>query len=128
MIRKPALILVSALCLQAVALAQDAVRWGSSDQPAAARQPIDGMKAYYEPDKVERKGDVNSFALYRSSTPGAADELGRYMINCETREFVGTINGKTTQPSRLIAGEELYPIGKLLCDWDPKSFFKKILE
>ena len=128
MIPKSALILVSALCLPSLVLAQDAVRWGSSGKLPAARQPIDGMKAYYEPEKVERKGEVNSFALYRSSTPGTADELGRYMINCETREFVSTINGKTTEPSRLIAGEELYPIGKLLCDWDKKSFFKKILE
>lgn len=128
MYQKSALILISALCLQSLALAQDSVRWGSSDKLPAARQPIEGMKAYYEPDKVERKGVVNSFALYRSSTPGMADELGRYMINCETREFVSTVNGKTTEPMRLIAGEELYPIGKLLCGWDPTNIFKKLLK
>lgn len=127
MIRKPALILVSALLLAPAAFAQQGVQWGSSDKPSP-RQDIPGMKVFYEPGKVQVDGSVQSFALYRSSTPGAADETGRYMINCETREIVTVVNGKPGAPSRLIAGEELYPIGKKLCDWDQPSIFKKIFD
>jgi len=127
MIQKQMLIFAAALLLPSVAPAQQPVPWGSSDKPAA-RQYIDSMKAYYEPEKVEHNGSVFSFTLYRSSTPGATDETGRYMINCETREVVSVVKGQATPPSRLIAGEELYPIGKKLCEWDQKSIFKKIFE
>lgn len=127
MILKPALIFISALLLQPAAFAQQSVPWGSSDKPSA-RQDIPGMKTYYEPEKVQVNGSVHSFTLYRSGDPGAADETGRYMINCETREIVSVVNGQNTPPSRLIAGEALYPIGKKLCDWDQKSIFKKIFD
>jgi len=127
MIRKQLLILATALLLPSVAPAQQSVPWGSSDKPAA-RQSIGGMKTYYEPEKVTQDGSVFSFTLYRSGTPGAADEAGRYMINCETRELVSVVGGKATSPARLIAGEEIYPIGKKLCEWDQKSIFKKIFD
>ncbi len=123
---KTLLVLVATLLLQIPALAQQSPQWGSSNR--AARQDIEGMKTYYEPDKVERNGNVVSFALYRSSNPAAADEVGRYMINCETRELATVVGGQASPPARLIAGEELYPIGKKLCEWDQKSFFKKLLE
>lgn len=123
----PAPLLILALVLPTLALAQQAVPWGSSAQPTP-RESIEGMKTYYEPAKVERNGEVVSFTLYRSSTPAAADEAGRYLINCETRELVSIVKGKTTPPARLIAGEALYPIGKKLCEWDPQSIFKKVFD
>jgi len=127
MSQKHVLIFAAALLLPAVALAQQPVPWGSSEKPAA-RESIGGMKTYYEPEKVVHNGSVFSFTLYRSSIPAAADEAGRYMINCETREVVSVVRGQTTPPARLIAGEELYPIGKKLCEWDQKSIFKKIFD
>ena|ERR1035437_6482016 len=127
MIKKIALLFVSAIFLQSTTLAQESVQWGNTEKPAI-RQPIEGMKAYYEPEKVEHDGDTYSFTLYRVGTPSASDEMGRYVINCETREFVSTIKGKTTPPYRLLAGEELYPIGKKLCDWDQRGLFNKLLD
>lgn len=124
---KPALLVAATLLLQSAAFAQQSVQWGSSDKPAT-RQDIAGMKAYYEPEKVQVNGSVHSFTLYRSGNPGVPDEMGRHMINCETREIVSVVNGQNTPPSRLIAGEALYPIGKKLCDWDQKSIFKKIFD
>ncbi len=123
---KPALFLVSTVLLQSMALAQQSPQWGSSNRPA--RQDIEGMKTYYEPDKVQQNGSVYSFTLYRSSNPAVSDEAGRYMINCETRELVTVVGGQPSPPARLIAGEEIYPIGRKLCEWDQKSFFKKIFE
>ena len=127
MIPRLALFLVTAIFLHNAALAQQSVQWGSSEK-TTARQDIAGMKTYYEPDKVEHNGSVFSFALYRSGTPGARDEVGRYMINCETRELVSIVGAQTSPPARLLAGEEMYPIGKKLCDWDQTSFFKKLLD
>ena len=127
MINKALLFIASTLVLQPLAHAQQSVPWGSSDKPPV-RQSIEGMKTYYEPGKVEHAGNVYSFTLYRSSTPMAADEVGRYMINCETRELVTVVGGQATRPERLIAGEELYPIGKIFCEWDQKGFFKKLFE
>ena len=124
MIQKPALLFAFAIFLQPLAFAQESVQWGSSEKPAV-RQSIDGMKMFYEPAKVEHNGDVYSFTLYRSGTPTVSDEAGRYMINCETREFVSVTNGQSSPPSKLLPGEELYPIGKKLCEWDQKNFYNK---
>lgn len=124
---KPLVMLVAALLVTPVALAQQAVPWGSSDKPTP-RESIEGMKTYYEPARVEHKGDIHSFTLYRSSTPGAADEAGRYMINCATRELVSIVKGVATPPARLIAGEALYPIARKLCEWDPPGIFKKLFD
>ena len=126
MMLKPLLFVVSTVLLQSPALAQQPAQWGSSNRPT--RQDIEGMKTYYEPDKVKQDGSVHSFTLYRSSNPAVSDEAGRYMINCETRELVTIVGGQASPPARLIAGEELYPIGRKLCEWDQKSFFKKIFE
>lgn len=127
MMPKQIAVLLFVLGIQSLACAQQSVPWGSSEK-AAARQSIEGMKTYYEPDRVEHNGSVFSFALYRSSMPGAADEVGRYMINCETRELVVVVKGQASAPARLIAGEEIYPIGKKLCEWDQKSLFKKVFD
>ena len=127
MIQERALLVVAAFLLPSFALAQQSVQWGSSDKPSA-RQSIEGMKTYYEPEKVVHDGNVFTFSLYRSSAAGVADEAGRYMINCETRELATVVNGQPSSPARLIAGEELYPIGKKLCEWDQKGFFKKLFD
>lgn len=125
---KPALILIASFFLGSSASAQSSVQWGSSDKPAT-REAAESMNAFFEPAKVEVNGNVRSFALYRSASPTPSDELGRYMINCETREFVSTIKGQTTAPSRVIAGEALYPLGRRLCEWDPQGgFFKKLFD
>lgn len=127
MIQKPALLFVFAIVLPSLALAQESVQWGNSEKPAA-RQSVEGMKAYYEPEKVEHNGDIYSFTLYRSSTPAVSDELGRYKINCETREFVSVTKSQSTPPSKLLPGDELYPIGKKLCEWDQKNFYNKFFD
>jgi hypothetical protein len=128
MIHKQMLLFLFVFFSQTLALAQESVQWGSSQKPIVRRETIEGTHKYYEPEKVEQIGDVYKLSLYRSGTPSAADEDGQYMINCQTREFVNTINGQTTQPSIIIAGEELYFVGKKFCDWDKKGFFKKIFE
>jgi hypothetical protein len=128
MIPKQVLIFLFVFFTQTLALAQESVQWGNSSKPIVHRETIEGLHKYYEPEKVEQIGDVYKLSLYRSGTPSAADEVGQYMINCQTREFVSTINGQTTQPSKIIAGEELYHVGKKFCDWDKKGFFKKMFE
>jgi hypothetical protein len=121
-------VLVATFHLNATAQTEDKVQWGSSAKPAVAREAAEGMGGYYEPDKIEQKGGAHAFTLYRTSTPSPSDEMGRYMINCETREFVSTIKGQTTQPSRILAGESIYTVGKKLCGWDQKGIFKKVFE
>jgi hypothetical protein len=95
------LFIVAAFFHHPLALAQDTVQWGSSGKQTA-RAAIEGMKAFYEPDRVEHKGSVFSFALFRSATPGATDEVGRYMINCETRESINTKSGSATAPEKIL--------------------------
>lgn len=119
---KPLVLL--ALLMPALALAQGAVQWGSTDKPY--RHPVDGMKGYYEPEKIARNGDVVSFKVYRSADPVVPDLVGSYMVNCETREYATVENGKPTNPMKLLAGEALYPISAKLCEWpDGKGYFKQ---
>lgn len=127
MIQKIALLFASAIFFQSIAFADESVQWDGSEKPAA-RQPVDGMKAYYEPEKVEHNGDAYSFTLYRSGTSTVSDETGRYTINCETREFVSVVKGQTTPPYKLLPGDELYPIGKKLCEWEKKNFLRKFFD
>lgn len=127
MIKRLLLLVTSSLFLQSIALAQQTAQ-GESPAAPAARSSIAGMKTYYEPVRVVRNGSSASFSLYRSSTPGAADETGRYTVNCETHDLSSVVGGVTTPPQRLIAGEDVYPIAKILCDWEKKSFFQKLLD
>jgi len=109
--------------MPSLSAAQGNVQWGSSDKPY--RQPADGMKGYYEPEKVTRDGDVVSFKVYRSADPVVPDEVGSYMVNCDTREYATVDKGKPTKPMKLLAGEQLYSISAKLCEWgDGKGFFK----
>ncbi|MBS1190023.1 MAG: hypothetical protein H6R10_1815 [Rhodocyclaceae bacterium] len=124
MIRKTAPVFLLAFLLPSLAMAQGAVQWGSSDKPY--RQPANGMKGYYEPEKVTRDGDTVSFKIYRSADPVVPDELGNYTVNCDTREYVTTEKGKATPPMKLLAGEQIYPMAAKFCEWgDGKGFFKQ---
>lgn len=124
MIPRPALFLAAAMVLQTAALAQQAAPAGQ----APARQDADGTKSYYEPEKIERNGRLMTFSLYASSTPGARDEVGRYVINCDSRELASIARGQTSAPWKLLPGEALYPLSKKLCDWDQPGFFKKMFD
>lgn len=124
MMRKSVPVLCLALLAPSFALAQGAgVQWGSSEKPY--RQPAEGMKGYFEPEKITRDGDVVSFTVYRSANPAVTDEIGSYMVNCDTREYATVEKGQATPPVKLLAGEQLYPISKQLCEWDGKSFLHK---
>ena len=97
-------------------------------EKSAAREILFGMKTYHEPDKVLREGNGISFRLYRSGVSGTPDEVGRFNINCETRDFIRTVNDQATQPAKVLAGEELYPMGKKFCEWDQKGFLQKVID
>ena len=92
------------------------------------RTPVDGMKTYYEPDGVKKNGEILSFTMYSSANPAVKGEETEYTINCATQE-ISTKQGKSerTQPYRVLAGEQQYPIGKKLCDWGP-GFWKKLMD
>ena len=125
MIRKmaPAFLLAALIPTLSHAQGND-VQWGSSEK--AYRHPVDGMKGYYEPEKVSRNGDVVSFKIYRSANPAVTGLVGDYMVNCDTRELVTLEDGKPTPPMKLLAGESLYPISAKLCEWpDGKGYFKQ---
>lgn len=117
MIPRPVLFLAAAMLMATAALAQQ-----------AARQDADGTKSFYEPDRIERNGRLMTFSLYASSTPGAQDEVGRYVINCDSRELASIARGQTSAPWKLLPGEALYPLSKKLCDWDQPGFFKKMFD
>lgn len=122
MTRKPLVFL--ALLMPALAIAQGTVQWGSTDKPY--RNPLDGMKGYYEPEKVARNGDVVSFTVYRSADPVVPDVIGKYMVNCETREYATVEAGKPTSPMKLLPGEQLYAVSAKFCEWsDGKGYFKQ---
>lgn len=125
MISKMAPAFLLAVLLPSLALAQgNNVQWGSSEKEY--RHPVEGMKGYYEPEKVSRDGDVVSFKIYRSANPAVTGVVGEYMVNCYTKELVTMEDGKPTPPMKLLAGESLYPISAKLCEWgDGKGFFKQ---
>lgn len=116
--------LLCATTLPTIALAQASVQWSSADAPpSAARESVPGHKKYFEPEKIKKNGEIVSFSLYRSQTPGANDALGEYMINCASREFVTVTKGQASEPMKILAGEEFYAVGKRFCEWDQKGFF-----
>lgn len=124
MTKKAAPALLLALLIPTLAMADDKVQWGSSDK--AYRYPMDGMKGYFEPTKVKKDGDVVSFTVYRSADPAVPDEVGRYMVNCETKEYAAVEKGQPSAPMKLLAGEQLYPMSAKFCEWgDGKGFFKQ---
>ena len=113
------------LALPFSAWSQGAVQWGTAEKPKAARVALEGTNVCYDPTKVEQKDAAYAFTLYRTAMPGPADETGRYMLNCETRESVTIVNGQASAPEKILAGETLYVIGKKLCNWDPTNVIKK---
>jgi hypothetical protein len=127
MINKPLLAIALAMVLPSLASAQQNVASGAPAKPAA-RELVPGMRSYYEPERVQREGDRVSFTLYRSAVPATPDALDKFQIDCQTREAAVVIEGQATQPARVLAGEALYPIGKKLCEWDPKGFFQRLLD
>jgi hypothetical protein len=125
MIRRTAVGLGLCIIIQSTSFAQPS---GESATPAKPpeRDKLFGMKRYYEPASVQRKDGSISFALYRNGIPGEPDSVGNYTINCATRDFVlVTSDGAATQPDRVLAGEELYPIGKKYCEWEAKGTMQK---
>lgn len=99
-----------------------------ADTSPAVREKLFGMKSYIEPEQVQRQENIITFSLYKSGTPGAQDESGRYRMNCETRESSRLLKDKTTQPSPVLAGEELYYVGKKFCEWEKKGALKKFIQ
>lgn len=91
------------------------------------RETLPGMRSYYVPAAVEAKDKGLSFTLYRTQRATPGDETGRYVLNCESREVVATERGQTTPPFKVLPGEELYVLGKHLCEWDKKGFLDKFL-
>ena len=92
------------------------------------RQTLPGMHAYYEPHKIERIGDMLVFKLYRYGKPGVADEMGQYMLECATRMASTIKNGQAGASGKVLPGEDLYVLGKKLCDWDKPSLLDKLLD
>ena len=98
----------------------------SAQADPATREKIVGMNAYHEPDNVKKDGETLSFSLFQSGTPGLPNEIGRYKINCESRESTAIVKGQAGTPEKILPGEELYHMGKKYCEWEKKGFFEKI--
>ena len=112
-----------ALLLPTAGSCQGGVQWSQDSKPARAQ--VDGMKTFYEPDSVKKNGSVVSFTMYPSPDSTAGDE---YSINCSTQEIAFKQGkGAWTPPFRVLAGEQLYPIAKKLCDWGP-GFWQKLMD
>ena len=92
----------------------------------ATREKIVGMNSYIEPDNVKKDGDSLTFSLFQSGTPGLPNEIGRYKMNCDSREFSTIVKGQASPPEKVLPGEELYHVGKKFCEWEKKGFFEKI--
>jgi hypothetical protein len=108
-------VLTLALCVPGVGECGDAA--------PGERVKIEGSPYYIEEAAVKIKNDVATFRLYTShaaSDPGIDSSL-----NCATREFSARTGEQWSDPYRVLAGEPLYPVGKKLCDWDAKGFFKR---
>lgn len=125
-LRKKLVLLIPALLLPAAGWCQSNIQWSNPDKKY--RTLIENMKVYYEPDNVKEDGDTVSFKTYRSADPANQDEAGHYVINCKTQEFV-SLNKKgepLEPPMQVLPGEQIYPIGKKLCDWGP-GFIRRML-
>lgn len=92
------------------------------------RTQVDGMKTFYEPDAVKKEGEVLSFKMYPSYDPMSKVAGTEYSINCKTQEIsIRQKSGEWDKPFRVLAGEQLYPIAKKMCDWGP-GFWKKLMD
>lgn len=120
---KKALVALFALLMPGLAMAQGAVQWGSSEK--AYRQPVEGMKGYYEPRKVsyDYEAGVVSFTVFRFADPAVPDEVGAYLVNCETHEYATVEKGRAPRPEKLLPGESLHLIASRLCNWGGKGLF-----
>ena len=123
-----------ALLLPAVSQAADSdVKWGASAQ--TTRMQAEGTKTYYEPEKVERDGDVIRVKLYGSLEMSDTRVVDEVAVNCETHEMArlkagaGTPAGKREweAPSKIFAGEELYGTARELCGWGA-GFWQKLAD
>ncbi len=102
------------LILPGIAHCDDKPLWGASEKPM--RTPVESMKTFYEPEAVKKVEDVVYFRMYATRDPAARDAGIEYSINCKTEEF-SSRNGDWKKPVRILPGEQMYPIGKKLCDW-----------
>lgn len=117
-------ILLALVMLPGVVAAEDVTPPVNPDE----RQTLPGMPAYYEPHKIERIGDMLVFKLYRYGKPGVADEVGQYMLECATRMASTIKNGQAGASGKVLPGEDLYVVGKKLCDWDKPGLLDKLLD
>ena len=95
----------------------------SAENAPGTRTKLEGSPYFIDEAAVKVKSDVASFKLYASDNPN--DPGTESTLNCETREYSARTGDQWSAPSRVIAGEPLYPVGKKLCDWDSKWFFQR---
>ncbi|MFA7270288.1 MAG: hypothetical protein WC073_13180 [Sterolibacterium sp.] len=128
MLSRPYFVLaLMTLLLPIQGFCQSGAQWSGSAESQSKRTQVDGMKTYYEPDGVKKSGSVVTFKMYSSADP-TVKEGDDYSINCSTQEIAfkqGT--AAWTPPFRVLAGEQLYPIAKKLCDWGP-GFWQKLMD
>lgn len=110
-------------------LADDAspIRW--SDKTQGNGTPLQGTAFYFDPERVNKDGDVVTVSVYRSARLQETEAAGKYFINCATRELAfQDEKGKLTPPEKVLQGEKMYPAGKKLCDWDRIGFIRSIFD
>ncbi len=116
--------------LPAQANAQSGPQWGAAaDKPA--RLQADGLKLYYDPEKVVKDGDMATVALYATFDPANTRVVEEYAFNCSSHEVAQAITQggikQWQKPTPLLPGETLYKLASKLCDWGP-GFWKKLLD
>lgn len=87
-----------------------------SENTKQYRAPVEGMKTFYEPEAVTKDGEVVYFRMYSSRDPTVREEGVEYSINCKSEEFTSKV-GEWKPPTRVLPGEQMYPIAKKLCGW-----------
>jgi len=100
--------------LPGIGLCDGSPRWGEAAKPM--RTPVEGMKTFYEPEAVKKDEEVVYFRMYTTRDPATREEGVEYSINCKTEEFSSKA-GEWKKPVRILPGEQMYPMGKKLCDW-----------
>jgi len=95
----------------------------SAEGAPGTRTKVEGSPYFIDEAAVKTKSDVASFKLYTSDDP--RDPGTESTLNCETREFSARNGEQWSPPARVLAGEQLYPLGKKLCGWDSKWFFQR---
>ena len=125
-IRVNCLFVLMALSIAAPGYAQSDTKSATDAKPTRVR--VDGMRTYYDPGNVKKNGDSISFKVYPSPDP-AKEEGDEYSVNCKSQEMSAKEGGRKdwSPPSRLLAGESVYPIAKKFCEWGP-GFWQKLTE